>query len=130
MLGHPISPQKESVKASLFVPMVNVMVGPLVAPLAVEAQQAAKLWKIGFLGSSLSAAPPFTQAFQQGLRELGHVEGQNIPMECRYSEGMTERLPDLATDLIRLKVDVIVVDACGAPINAASQATIHQSMPE
>ena len=118
-----MSTQKESVKASLLVLMVNVMVGLLAAPLAVEAQQAVKVWKIAFLGSSLSAAPPFIQAFQQGLRELGYVEGQNIAIERRYSEGVSERLPDLAAELVRLKVDVIVVDACGAPINAASQAT-------
>jgi putative ABC transport system substrate-binding protein len=96
----------------------------LVPPsLAAEAQQAAKVWKIGFLGSSPSPAPQFIQAFQQGLREIGYVEGQNIAMESRHSEGMAERLPDLATTLVRLKVDVIVVDACGAPLNAASQAT-------
>jgi putative ABC transport system substrate-binding protein len=111
------------VKASTLVLVVNVMVGLLAAPLAVEAQQAGKAWKIAFLGSSLSGAAPFVQAFQQGLRELGYVEGQNITVERRYSEGMTERLPDLAAELVRLKVDVIVVDSCGAPINAASQAT-------
>jgi ABC-type uncharacterized transport system substrate-binding protein len=110
------------VKASPLVLMVALMVGLLAAPLAVEAQQAVKVWKIAFLGGSPSAVPPF-QAFQQGLRELGYVEGQNIAIERRYSEGRTERLPDLATTLVRLKVDVIVVDACGAPLNAASQAT-------
>jgi len=62
-------------------------------------------------------------AFQQALREIGYVEGQNIAMESRYSEGMAERLPDFATALVRLKVDVIVVDASGAPLTAASQAT-------
>src|SRR5215475_13177893 len=98
-------------------------VGPLAPPIAVEAQQAAKVWKIAFLGSSPSAASPFFQTFQQGLRELGYVEGQNIAIERRSSEGMTERLPDLAAEVVRLKVDVIVVDTCGAPLNAASQAT-------
>jgi len=59
------------------------------------------------------------------LRELGYIEGQNIAIEYRYSysEGRAEGLPDLATKLVRLKVDVIVVDACGAPLNATSQAT-------
>jgi putative ABC transport system substrate-binding protein len=97
--------------------------GLLAAPLAAETQHAVKVWRIGFLGGSPSAVPQFTQAFQQGLRELGYVEGQNIAIEPRYSEGRTERLPDLATTLVRLKVDVIVVNACGAPLNAASQAT-------
>ena len=93
------------------------------APLAVEAQQAVKVWKIGFLGDSPSVGPQFIQAFQQGLRELGYAERQNIAIERRYSEGRAERLPDLAATLVRLGVDVIVVDACGAPLNAASQAT-------
>jgi ABC-type uncharacterized transport system substrate-binding protein len=111
------------VKASSLVFVITLMVGLLAAPPALEAQQPAKVWKIAFFGGSLSAGPSFIQAFQQGLRELGYVEGQNIAIERRYSEGMLERLPDLAAELVRLKVDVIVVDACGAPINAASQAT-------
>ena len=93
------------------------------APLTAESQHAVKVWKVGFLGSSLSAVPQFIQAFQQGLREIGYVEGQNIVMESRYSDGMVERLLDFANALVRLKVDVIVVDACGAPLNAASHAT-------
>jgi putative tryptophan/tyrosine transport system substrate-binding protein len=100
-----------------------LMVGFLAAPIDVDAQQAGKAWKIGFLGSSPSALPLVIQAFQQGLRELGYVEGQNIAIDHRYAEGRTERLPALAAELVRLKVDVIVVDACGAPLTAASQAT-------
>jgi putative ABC transport system substrate-binding protein len=111
------------VKASPLVLMVTLMVGLLAAPLDVEAQQAAKVWKIAFLGASPSALPLFIQAFQQGLRELGYVEGQNVAIEHRYAEGRAERLPALAAELVRLKVDVIVVDACGAPLTAASQAT-------
>jgi putative ABC transport system substrate-binding protein len=123
MLRRPISTQQESVKVSPLVLMVTLMAGFLAAPLGVEAQQAVKVWKIAFLGGSLSAVPPFMQAFQQGLRELGYVEGQNIALERRSSEEKPEELLDLATQLVRLKVDVIVVDACGAPLNAASQAT-------
>ena len=110
-------------KVSPLVLMVALMVGLLAAPLAVEAQQAVKVWKIAFLGGSPSALPLFIQAFQQGLRELGYVEGQNIAIEHRYAEGRAERLPALAAELVRLKLDVIVVDACGAPLTAASQAT-------
>jgi putative ABC transport system substrate-binding protein len=66
---------------------------------------------------------PHDEAFQAGLRDLGYVEGRNIAIERRYSEGRAEPLLDLAVELVRLKVDLIVVDACGAPLNAASQAT-------
>jgi putative ABC transport system substrate-binding protein len=76
---------------------------------------------LGFLGTF--PTNPYDEAFRQGLHEFGYVEGQNIAIERRYFEGRAERLPDLATTLIRLKVDVIVVDTCGAPLNAASQAT-------
>src|SRR3972149_3828204 len=93
----------------------------LLAPLAAGAQQAEKVHRIGFLGTL--PTNPYYEALRQGLHEFGYVEGRNIAMERRYSEGRAERLPDLATKLVRLKVDVIVVDACGAPLNAASQAT-------
>ena len=93
----------------------------LAAPLAAEAQQPANVPRVGFLGTL--ATNPFYEALRQGLHELGYVEGQNIAVERRYSEGRAERLPDLAVELVRLKVDVIVVDACGAPLNATSQAT-------
>ena len=95
--------------------------GILASPLAAEAQQPAKVPRIGFLGTFPTNR--HDEALRQGLHEFGYVEGQNIAIERRYSEGRTERLPDLATTLVRLKVDVIVVDACGAPLNAASQAT-------
>ncbi len=103
--------------------LTTVAGGLLAAPPAAEAQWAVKVWRIGFLGGSPSAVPRFIQAFEQGLRELGYVEGQNISIERRFSEGRAERLNDLATTLVRLTVDVIVVDACGAPLNAARQAT-------
>jgi putative ABC transport system substrate-binding protein len=66
---------------------------------------------------------PHYEALRKGFREVGYVEGQNLAIERRYSEGRAERLFDLAAELVRLKVDVIVVDACGAPLNAASKAT-------
>jgi putative ABC transport system substrate-binding protein len=98
----------------------------LAAPLAAEAQQTGKVARIGLLGGSSPTSPEAShlwEAFFQGLRELGYVEGQNIAIERRYSEGRAERLPGLAATLARLNVNVIVVDACGAPLNAASQAT-------
>ena len=101
--------------------IVTFTLGLLVVPLAAEAQQPAKVPRIGFLGTL--PTNPYYEALRQGLQEFGYVEGQNIAIERRYSEGKAERLPDLAAELVRLKVDVILVDACGAPLNAASKAT-------
>ena len=81
----------------------------LAAPLAAGALQAGKVPRIGFLGeSSPSDRPPLLDAFRQRLRELGWVEGQNIVIDYRYAEGRVDRLPDLAAELVRLKVDLIV----------------------
>src|SRR5438132_4364234 len=83
--------------------------GLLTAPLAAEAQQAGRVPRIGFLSlTSPSDRPPLLDAFRQGLRELGWVEGQNIVIDYRYAEGRVGRLPDLAAELVRLKVDLIV----------------------
>jgi len=74
-----------------------------------DAQQEKRVPRIGFLASgSPSSFSSQTEAFRQGLRELGYVEGQNIGIEYRYAEGKTDRFADLATELVRLKVDVIV----------------------
>jgi ABC-type uncharacterized transport system substrate-binding protein len=101
--------------------IVIFTLGPLGASLPAEGQQPAKIPRIGFLGTFPTNR--HNEALRQGLHEFGYVEGENIAIERRYFEGRAERLPDLATQLVRLKVDVIVVDACGAPLNAASQAT-------
>ena len=93
----------------------------LAVPLAAEGQSARNISRIGFLGTFQES--PHYQAFAQGLHDVGYVEGQNLSIERRYSEGKAERLPDLATTLVSLKLDLIVVDACGAPLNATSQAT-------
>ena len=75
----------------------------------VHAEQAGRVPRIGFLSPfSPSATALWHQAFRQGLRDLGWVEGKNISIEYRYAEGQNDRLPDLATDLVRLKVDIIV----------------------
>jgi ABC-type uncharacterized transport system substrate-binding protein len=94
--------------------------GFLAAPLAAEGQQPrGKSARIGLLGD----VPPFLdEAFRQGLRELGYIEGQNIVIEHRSPEWKYERLPGLAADLVRLKVDVIVA-ASPAATKAAKQAT-------
>src|ERR1700693_69226 len=91
--------------------IISFVLGALLLALSVpiEAQQPKKVPRIGFL-SSLSPAvvSDRMEAFRQGLRELGYVEGKNIVIEWRYAEGKTERLPDIAAELVRLNVDVIV----------------------
>jgi len=88
-----------------------------------QAQQPTKIRRIGFLGvASLSATSARIEAFRHGLRELGNVEGRNIVIEYRWAEGKIERLPDLAAELVRLKVDVIVTSSA-APTRAAKEAT-------
>ena len=99
------------------------VLGILLANSAAEAQQAARVPRIGLLmvGTSASTAP-LIDSFRQGLRDLGYVEGQTIGFELRYAEGKSEVLPDLAAELVRLKVNAIVVVAAPA-IRAAKQAT-------
>ena len=89
-----------------------------------NAQQPAKVPRIGFLSSlSPAAVSARMDAFRQGLRELGYVEGKNIVIESRWAEGKTERLPELAAELVRLKVDVIVTG--GPSVNRfAKEATV------
>src|SRR3989338_8046149 len=80
-----------------------------IAPFA-EAQQPKKVPRIGFLwGSTPDAEKDRLAAFQQGLRDLGYVEGKNILVEYRYAEGKLDRSPSLVAELVQLKVDVIVV---------------------
>src|SRR3989454_8025691 len=96
--------------------------GGLFSPVGAEAQQAAKVARIGFLSLNLAVNPHIREAFLQGLRDLGYVEGSNVVIEYRDAEGKFERLPALAAELVALKVDVIV--AGGTPlILAAKQAT-------
>jgi putative ABC transport system substrate-binding protein len=97
--------------------------------LPAEAQKPKKIPRIGILRVG-SAPDPFVEAFRQGLRDLGYVEGKNIAIEYRWAEGKNERLPDLAADLVHLQMDVIVTAGPG-PILAAKQAssTIPIVMP-
>ena len=102
---------------------VTVMVlALLTAPLAVHAQSAGKVWRIGVLTGLHAPESPRGSAFRQGLRALGYVEGQNLAIEWRLSGGQAERFPDLAAELVRLNVDVIVASDNPA-IAAAQQAT-------
>jgi putative ABC transport system substrate-binding protein len=93
--------------------------GILVTPLVVEAQQPGKVPRIGILSGPTD---PGVEAFKRGLRELGYVEGKNIGIEHRSAEGKFDRLPDLAAELVRLKVDVIVASGNQAII-ALKEAT-------
>src|SRR5207247_11051700 len=97
--------------------------GLLAAPLAAEAQQAAKVARIGYLSPNLAADPIVQEAFGQGLRDLGYVEGRNLVIEYRDAEGKLERLPALAAELVDLRVDVIVVPTIALAVHAAKHAT-------
>jgi putative ABC transport system substrate-binding protein len=105
--------------------IVTLTLSLLAVPLAAEAQQSGTAPRIGMLlpfGTSSPVPPPRLVAFQQGLRELGYVEGQNIAVEYRWAEGKLDRLPALAAELVRLKVAVIVTWG-EAAIRAVKEAT-------
>ena len=92
-------------------------------PLVAHAQQPRKISRIGYLGvSSSSLEPHYVGAFRQRLRELGHVDGENIAIEYRWAEGQDDRLPSLATELVGLHPDIIVTTGTPGAL-AAMQAT-------
>src|SRR2546427_9312653 len=84
-----------------------------------QAQQTKKIPRIGYLGATSSTSSARVEAFRQGLRELGYVEGKNIVIEWRHHEGKVDRLPALAAELVRLKVDIIIT--AGAPAARAAK---------
>jgi putative ABC transport system substrate-binding protein len=95
----------------------------LVVPLSAGAQPPAGIARIGLLSPfSRSVSAVWHQAFRDGLRDLGWVEGKNIAIEYRFSDGTNDRIPDLAADLVRLKVDIIVAGTTSSAV-AAKQAT-------
>ncbi len=102
----------------------TLALGLIAGPLPAEAQQAGKVYRIGYL-SPVDPATESTraEAIRQALRELGYIEGQNIATEYRYAEGKANRYPELAAELVRLKVDIIVVAGKGRLILAAKNAT-------
>ena len=109
----------------IFVWLLATLLLTTVSP--AEAQQPKKIPRIGFLiPGSHAAYSARTEAFRQGLRALGYGEGKNISIEYRFTEGRLERFPDLAAELVRLKVDVIVTAGTEAVL-AAKQAT--QTIP-
>ncbi len=93
----------------------------LAAPLTAAAPRAGRIWRIGLLSlvsEKLEQYKPWVAAFRHGLRELGYVEGENLVIEERYAAGQVERLPELAAELVRLNVDVIVAAPSGSAIAA------------
>jgi ABC-type uncharacterized transport system substrate-binding protein len=101
---------------------VILAVGLALVPLAAEAQQAAKIARIGFLTNNPASNPHLNEAFRQGLRDLGYIEGRNVVIEYRDAEGKPERFPALAAELVALNVDIIVAPSTVAAL-AAKQAT-------
>jgi ABC-type uncharacterized transport system substrate-binding protein len=105
----------------------SLALGLLAAPLAAEAQQAAKVWRIGWLGFTSGPVPRppgfLYEAFREGLRELGYVEGKNLAIERRYASRDLGRYPALAAELVAAGVDVIVATGGNPSILAAKNAT-------
>ena len=102
---------------------ITLLLGGLFSPGGAEAQHAAKIARIGYLESNLAANPYMHEAFRQGLRDLGYVEGRNVVIEYRDAEGKLERFPALAAELVALKVDVIFAGGGTPAALAAKQAT-------
>ena len=106
--------------------VIGLALGALLFLLGIsaEAQQPKKIPRIGYLtgGDAATASTP-AAAIRQALRERGYIEGQNIAIEYRYAEGKVDRLPELAAELVRLKVDIIVVAGGNPFIRAAKNAT-------
>jgi ABC-type uncharacterized transport system substrate-binding protein len=106
------------------VPSILVVVVLLALGVIAEAQQPKKISRIGLLlmGNPTSESPR-SEAIRQHLRERGYIEGQNIATDYRYAEGKRERFPELAAELVRLKVDVVVVSGGAPQGRAAMDAT-------
>ena len=103
--------------------LIALGAGALTAPLSSIAQPPPKIRRIGFLGSATAAANvQRMDALRAGLRDLGYIEGKNIAIEYRWADGKYERLPELAAELVRLKVDIIVTHGTPGSL-AAKQAT-------
>src|SRR2546428_569724 len=115
-LSLPASEKEMAMRRKTVQLIVMLALVLLTAPLAANAQPSPKGYRIGWLneGRPPSGPTPSIEAFQQGLRDLGYVEGQNLAIEYRYAEGNTERLRDLAAELVGLKVDVIVTSGTPA----------------
>src|SRR5262245_4541956 len=106
------------------VPSILVVVVLLALGVTAEAQQPKKVPRIGYLAANDPASDSArAEAIRLAMRELGYIEGQNLAIEYRYSEGKRDRAPELAAELVRLKVDLIVVAGADLIIRAAKNAT-------
>ena len=116
------------VRAPLGITVLFAASSLLLLALVVEAQEAKKVARVGYLAAvSAAADAPRAEAFRQGLRELGYIEGQNLSIAFRYESTMFDRLPELAAELVRLKIDVLVTVTTNAAIagkNAAGAVPI------
>ena len=101
--------------------LLTSLAGVLAAPLVAAPQQAGKVWRIGWLAINPFTSRP-SEAFLQGLRDHGFVEGQNVIIERRYSEGREDRHTTFVAEFIQMKVDLIVASSSAAA-HAAKQAT-------
>jgi len=119
-----VSSKKTGFKTMLRSMLICLLLIPLLLTVSAEAQQPQKLHRIGYLSPQDPArASTGSEAIRLALRELGYIEGQNIAIEYRYAEGKQERLPELADELVRLKVDILVVSGGIRGIRAAKNAT-------
>ena len=114
---------RTKIKNPKWIRVVTLIIAFVICGVAVEAQPPAKIPRIGYLiATAPSSYAARTEAFRQGLRELGYVEGKNIVIEYRYAEGKLDRFPALAAELVRLKVDIIVTTGATAT-RSAKEAT-------
>jgi putative ABC transport system substrate-binding protein len=101
---------------------IVLLIGAASWPLAARAQQTGRVYSIAVFNAGAEIAPANRAAFVEALRQLGWIEGKNVAFEYRYAENRLDRLPELAAELVRLKVDVIVTVGTLAPL-AAKRAT-------
>ena len=111
--------------------IVTLMLSLLTAPLTSQAQPAAHVPRLGLLmPGSASGYASRLEAFRHGLRDLGYVEGHNITLEYRFAEGQADRLPSLVAELVRLPVDVLVVDGTVAQRELPRQVDVEEEPPQ
>jgi putative ABC transport system substrate-binding protein len=109
-------------KQRIFLPAVSVLLFAICV--SAHAQQPKRIPRIGYFSArDRSANATRADAIRQGLRQLGYIEGQNIAIEYRYADGRRERFDGLISDLVRLKVDLIVIAGGDAPVRSAMNAT-------
>ena len=120
--GNPKSKSGPADQNPKWVGLVAVAVTFALCDVVAEAQQPKKVARICYLGNTVSLTAEMIKPFQQRLREIGYVEGQNLTIDYRYCEGQIERLPDLAAEFVRLNCDVIVTQGTEAA-EAAKNAT-------